>query len=109
MNTFEIIKTVRLTEKGTRQADKYNQYTVVADTRPYIDDPVPAKLTLFLSRPMAKGAVASIGIVTVIDESSKPYRENAGHTSGQTSSPGRAGSGKSGSCERSSCCSWASG
>jgi large subunit ribosomal protein L23 len=33
MNTFEIIKTVRLTEKGTRQGDKYNQYTVVADPR----------------------------------------------------------------------------
>jgi len=31
MNAFEIIKTVRLTEKGTRQAEKYNQYTVVAD------------------------------------------------------------------------------
>ncbi|HPC61553.1 MAG TPA: 50S ribosomal protein L23 [Verrucomicrobiota bacterium] len=33
MNTFEIIKTVRLTEKGTRQGEKYNQYTVVADCR----------------------------------------------------------------------------
>lgn len=33
MNSFEIIKTVRLTEKGTRQSDKYNQYTVVADRR----------------------------------------------------------------------------
>jgi large subunit ribosomal protein L23 len=33
MNSFEIIKTVRLTEKGTRQGDKYNQYTVVADPR----------------------------------------------------------------------------
>jgi large subunit ribosomal protein L23 len=33
MNTFEIIKTVRLTEKGTRQGENYNQYTVVADTR----------------------------------------------------------------------------
>lgn len=33
MNTFEIIKTVRLTEKGTRQGEKYNQYTVVADGR----------------------------------------------------------------------------
>jgi large subunit ribosomal protein L23 len=32
MNTFEIIKTVRLTEKGTRQGI-FNQYTVVADTR----------------------------------------------------------------------------
>ena len=33
MNSFDIIKTVRLTEKGTRQAEKYNQYTVVADRR----------------------------------------------------------------------------
>jgi large subunit ribosomal protein L23 len=33
MNAFEIIKTVRLTEKGTRQGDQYNQYTVVADRR----------------------------------------------------------------------------
>ena len=33
MNTFEVIKTVRLTEKGTRQGEKYNQYTVVADPR----------------------------------------------------------------------------
>ncbi len=33
MNTFEVIKTVRLTEKGTRQSEKYNQYTVVADRR----------------------------------------------------------------------------
>lgn len=33
MTAFEIIKTVRLTEKGTRQSEKYNQYTVVADRR----------------------------------------------------------------------------
>ena len=33
MNAFEIIKTARLTEKGTRQAEKFNQYTVVADPR----------------------------------------------------------------------------
>ena len=33
MNSFEIIRTVRLTEKGTRQGEKYNQYTVVADRR----------------------------------------------------------------------------
>ena len=33
MNAFEVIKTVRLTEKGTRQGEKYNQYTVVADPR----------------------------------------------------------------------------
>ena len=33
MNTFDVIKTARLTEKGTRQGEKYNQYTVVADRR----------------------------------------------------------------------------
>ena len=33
MNAFDIIKTARLTEKGTRQAEKLNQYTVVADPR----------------------------------------------------------------------------
>ena len=33
MNNFEIIKTVRLTEKGTRQSEQHNQYTVVADRR----------------------------------------------------------------------------
>ena len=33
MNSFEIIKTARLTEKGTRQGQKLNQYTVVADRR----------------------------------------------------------------------------
>jgi len=33
MNAFEVIKTVRLTEKGTAQSEKFNQYTVVADRR----------------------------------------------------------------------------
>lgn len=33
MNSFEIVKTVRLTEKGTRQGAAYNQYTVMADPR----------------------------------------------------------------------------
>jgi large subunit ribosomal protein L23 len=33
MNSFDIIKTVRLTEKGTRQGDNLNQYTIVADPR----------------------------------------------------------------------------
>ena len=31
MNSFHVIKTVRLTEKGTRQGEKFNQYTVVCD------------------------------------------------------------------------------
>ncbi|HVR36092.1 MAG TPA: 50S ribosomal protein L23 [Methylomirabilota bacterium] len=33
MNAFDIIKTVRVTEKGTRQSDALNQFTVVADRR----------------------------------------------------------------------------
>lgn len=33
MNPFEIIKTARLTEKGTVQTEKYNQYTFIADPR----------------------------------------------------------------------------
>ena len=33
MNSFDIIRTARLTEKGTRQGAKYNQYTVVANPR----------------------------------------------------------------------------
>ena len=33
MNAFEIVKTARLTEKGTRQGEDHNQYTIVADRR----------------------------------------------------------------------------
>lgn len=33
MTHFDIIKTVRLTEKGTLQSEKRNQYTIVADVR----------------------------------------------------------------------------
>jgi large subunit ribosomal protein L23 len=33
MTNFDVIKTVRLTEKGTRQSDTWNQYTVIADRR----------------------------------------------------------------------------
>ncbi len=33
MNSFEVVKSVRLTEKGTTQSDRFNQYTVVADKR----------------------------------------------------------------------------
>ena len=33
MSPFEIIKSARLTEKGSVQADRHNQYTVVADRR----------------------------------------------------------------------------
>jgi large subunit ribosomal protein L23 len=33
MNSFDIIKTVRVTEKGTLQSERNNQYTVIADPR----------------------------------------------------------------------------
>ena len=33
MNSYDIVKTVRVSEKGTTQGEKYNQYTVVADLR----------------------------------------------------------------------------
>ena len=33
MNAYDIIKTVRVTEKGTEQSHHYNQYTVVANPR----------------------------------------------------------------------------
>jgi large subunit ribosomal protein L23 len=33
MNNYDVIKTVRLTEKGTTQGERFNQYTVVADRR----------------------------------------------------------------------------
>ena len=33
MKAFDIIKTVRITEKGTRQSETLNQYTVIADRR----------------------------------------------------------------------------
>jgi large subunit ribosomal protein L23 len=33
MNSYEIIRTVRLTEKGTRQGESFNQYTLMADPR----------------------------------------------------------------------------
>lgn len=33
MNVYDIIKTVRITEKGARQSEDFNQYTVVADRR----------------------------------------------------------------------------
>lgn len=33
MSIYDVVKTVRLTEKGTILSAKFNQYTVVADTR----------------------------------------------------------------------------
>jgi ribosomal protein L23 len=33
MTSFDIVKTIRITEKGTLQSEKFNQYTIVADRR----------------------------------------------------------------------------
>ena len=33
MKAFDVVKTVRVTEKGTKLSDEQNQYTVVADPR----------------------------------------------------------------------------
>ncbi len=33
MNAFDVIKTVRITEKGALLSDESNQYTVVTDKR----------------------------------------------------------------------------
>lgn len=33
MTSFDIVKTIRITEKATLQSEKYNQYTIVADRR----------------------------------------------------------------------------
>jgi large subunit ribosomal protein L23 len=52
MNSFEIIRTARLTEKGTRQGTKYNQYTMVTDPR--------------ASKPQIKKAVEELFKVKVI-------------------------------------------
>ena len=52
MNSFEIIKTARLTEKGTRQGSKFNQYTLVADRR--------------ASKPQIKKAVEELFKVKVV-------------------------------------------
>lgn len=52
MNSFEIIRTARLTEKGTRQGAKFNQYTMVADPR--------------ASKPQIKKAVEELFKVKVI-------------------------------------------
>ena len=37
--------------------------------------PIPAKLTLYLSKGTEKGAIASFGVLAVLDETSRPYKE----------------------------------
>ena len=53
------------------------QGVVVTDTRPFVADPIPAQLTLYLSKPTQKGAIASLGVLVTLDESAKSYREKS--------------------------------
>jgi large subunit ribosomal protein L23 len=75
MNPFEIIKTVRLTEKGTRQSEKYNQYTVVADrlaTKPQIRQAV---------QELFKVKVVAINTMNVRGKSRRKRTSQAGKAS----------------------------
>ena len=49
---------------------------VIADVRPYVPDPVPADLYLFLSTPTEPGAFASFGVLTVLDRTAAVIRDN---------------------------------
>mgnify|MGYP000915292967 CR=1 FL=1 len=47
MTSFDIIKTIRITEKGTILADRFNKYTLVADRRASADQIKKAVQELF--------------------------------------------------------------
>ena len=47
MTQFDIIKTVRITEKGTILADRFNKYTLIADRRASADQIKKAVQDLF--------------------------------------------------------------
>jgi len=75
MNPFTIIKTVRLTEKGTRQGEKYNQYTVVADrlaTKPQIKQAV---------QDLFKVKVVKVNTLSVHGKARRQRTPQAGKTS----------------------------
>jgi len=47
MTQFDIIKTVRITEKGTILSDRFNKYTLIADRRASADQIKKAVQDLF--------------------------------------------------------------
>jgi len=75
MNTFEVIKTVRLTEKGTRQSEKLNQYTVKADPRANKAEIRQAVQELF------KVHVTKVNTLNVRGKSRRQRTTQAGQTS----------------------------
>ena len=75
MNAFEVIKSVRLTEKGAIQADKINQYTVVADRRANKVQIRQAVQELF------KVKVTSVNTLNVNGKARRKATKQAGQTS----------------------------
>ena len=75
MNSQDVIKTVRVTEKGTTQSDKFNQYTVVADRRANKVQIRQAVQELF------KVKVVSVNTVNVMGKMRRKRTINAGQDS----------------------------
>ena len=63
MSPFQIIKSVRLTEKASIQSERHNQYTVVVDVR--------------ATKPLIRRAVADLFKVGVLDVSTQQVRGKA--------------------------------
>ncbi|MBU6399539.1 MAG: 50S ribosomal protein L23 [Verrucomicrobia bacterium] len=73
MNSYEIVKTVRLTEKGTAQSEKHNQYTVVADRRANKQQIRQAVQELF------KVKVTAVNTMNVDGKARRQYTKHAGN------------------------------
>jgi len=72
MNSFDVIKTVRVTEKGTLQGDLYNQYTVVADPHANKHEISRAVEELF------KVKVLRVNTMNVIGKARRQHTRHAG-------------------------------
>ncbi len=75
MNSYEIVKTVRVSEKGTTQGEKYNQYTVVADRRANKTQIRSAVQELF------KVKVIRVNTIHVLGKARRKFTKQAGWTS----------------------------
>ena len=75
MNSFDLIKTVRVTEKGTLQGDRFNQYTVVADLRANKRDIRRAVEELF------KVKVLRVNTMNVFGKARRQRTKHAGQSS----------------------------
>ena len=75
MNAFEVIKTVRVTEKGTTQGEKWNQYTVVADRHANKTQIRQAVQELF------KVKVLDVNTMNVRGKDRRKFTKQAGKTS----------------------------